>query len=191
MRKKITKKIILDISVEIIAEEGYDALTLSRLAKSLGIKTPSLYNHISNLNQLRQEIAIKAFSHLHETLTDAVIGRSGEAALKEIFHSYVSFMRSHPGLYAAITRVPDPADEHIKEIADNSIDVIFRILEPYQLNKKDEVHMVRGLRAMAHGFVFIDMQGGFNMDVDIKQSMNESIETFLIGLKEVSLNNKN
>ncbi len=44
----MTKQDILDNAVTIIAEDGFEALTLQRLAESLQIKKPSLYYHFES-----------------------------------------------------------------------------------------------------------------------------------------------
>lgn len=40
-----TSKKILDVSLELFSKRGYDAVTVEDIAKVVGIKAPSLYNH--------------------------------------------------------------------------------------------------------------------------------------------------
>ncbi|UZW64906.1 TetR family transcriptional regulator [Priestia flexa] len=61
-RAGINLSTILQASLSLIAEEGHDNLTLGKLAKALNIKTPSLYNHIANLADLRQHLAIYSYT---------------------------------------------------------------------------------------------------------------------------------
>ncbi len=39
-------------------EQGLDGVTLAALALRLGIRTPSLYNHVAGLEGLRRELAL-------------------------------------------------------------------------------------------------------------------------------------
>ena len=45
MKQEDTKQIILDKALELFSEQGYDAVSVGQIAKAVGIKAPSLYNH--------------------------------------------------------------------------------------------------------------------------------------------------
>ena len=42
-----TKQRILEKSLELFSTKGYDAVSVGEIAKAVGIKAPSLYNHLS------------------------------------------------------------------------------------------------------------------------------------------------
>ncbi|MCI9652413.1 MAG: helix-turn-helix transcriptional regulator, partial [Lachnospiraceae bacterium] len=43
-------------AAELIAEKGFDRFSLRELSDRLGVKTASLYNHISSLSELTSNI---------------------------------------------------------------------------------------------------------------------------------------
>lgn len=45
MKQEDTKKKILDKALELFSTQGYDAVSVGQIAKAVGIKAPSLYNH--------------------------------------------------------------------------------------------------------------------------------------------------
>ncbi len=45
MKQEDTKKKILEKALELFAANGYDSVSVGEIAKSVGIKAPSLYNH--------------------------------------------------------------------------------------------------------------------------------------------------
>lgn len=45
MKQEDTKQKILDKALELFSEQGYDAVSVGQIAKAVGIKAPSLYNH--------------------------------------------------------------------------------------------------------------------------------------------------
>jgi TetR/AcrR family tetracycline transcriptional repressor len=51
-RPQITSERIVEAGLETLAADGFDALSMRRLAERLGIKAASLYNHVSDKNQL-------------------------------------------------------------------------------------------------------------------------------------------
>lgn len=48
MKQEDTKKKILDKALELFSTQGYDAVSVGQIAKAVGIKAPSLYNHFSS-----------------------------------------------------------------------------------------------------------------------------------------------
>lgn len=52
-----TKQRILEKSLELFSAKGYDAVSVGEIAKAVGIKAPSLYNHFPS----KQAIASRRF----------------------------------------------------------------------------------------------------------------------------------
>ena len=55
---------IVEAAAELIAEKGFDRFSLRELADRLGVKTASLYNHISSLSELTSNIGQLAFERM-------------------------------------------------------------------------------------------------------------------------------
>jgi AcrR family transcriptional regulator len=49
---------VLNAAIQLLDQEGREALSLGRLAQRLGIQTPSLYNHIDGLPGLYRALAV-------------------------------------------------------------------------------------------------------------------------------------
>lgn len=45
MKQEDTKQRILDKALELFSTQGYDSVSVGEIAKAVGIKAPSLYNH--------------------------------------------------------------------------------------------------------------------------------------------------
>ena len=45
MKQKDTRQKILDKALELFSARGYDPVSVGEIAKAVGIKAPSLYNH--------------------------------------------------------------------------------------------------------------------------------------------------
>ena len=56
---------VVEAAVKLIDEEGIEQLSLGRLAERLGIRTPSLYNHVAGLSGLKHDLALYC---LHDLL---------------------------------------------------------------------------------------------------------------------------
>ena len=158
-RAKINLEIILQKATEIIDERGLDYLSFSLLAKELEIRPPSLYNHVDSLNDLKQLLAIQGLKGLYEYMLHAGIGKSGDAAIHSISRAYVEFVRKHPGLYMAATRIPHSLNEEFAHHQHEILQLVLRILAIYELSEDMAIHIVRGLRSILHGFTSLEQIG--------------------------------
>src|ERR1700694_3258177 len=122
-RPGINKTVVLQAAIELADEMGLGQITLALLAQKLNIKTPSLYNHVEGMPGIRKELAYWVLSHMKEQLADAAIGVSGEDALMSMGLAYLAFARKHPGLYEAITWVPDHNDTVARQLAEDILNV--------------------------------------------------------------------
>jgi len=51
-RPQVTRQRIVQAALEVLEEDGFDGLTMRRLAERLGIRAASLYNHVSDKDEL-------------------------------------------------------------------------------------------------------------------------------------------
>lgn len=188
-KKKFNTNEILEIAVEFINTEGFEALTLLELAKKLNIKSPSLYNHFDGLNGLRQCLAVYGIEKLYNSLVSSVVGKSGDEALRALSTSYLSFVRENFGLYGAITFVSDGQDNDFKKAGDKVVDLIMKILTAYDLTINEQIHIVRGLRSLLHGFATLEKADGFRMELNKDESFNIIIDIFIKGIHSIKAGN--
>jgi len=181
-RIRITPEIVIAAAADIADLNGWDNITLANVAGQLGIKTPSLYNHVEGLPDLRQKLALHAIRMLQAKLSDAAIGHSGKLALIEIGKAYIDFVRLHPGLYEAMNRATEPKSSEFEQASDQILSLFFRLMQPFGLPQQEAVHAIRGLRSMVHGFTSILSMGGFQLSEDVMESLTKAITYYIDGL---------
>src|ERR1700761_9283679 len=92
---------VVAAGAELADEVGFPQLTMGLLAQRLGIRTPSLYKHVTDLADLRHRIAVLAANEVAEEIRDALQGKAGRDALAGLFQAYRGYVTAHPGRYAA------------------------------------------------------------------------------------------
>jgi AcrR family transcriptional regulator len=181
-RAGLSEAVILDAAADVADQEGLEAVSLARLSERLHVQAPSLYNHVSGLDGVRRGLAALGAEQLAGKLTRAAVGKSGERAVYAIADAYREFAKSRPGLYAAILRAPQATEARYHAAADVILDVTGASLEPLGLRGDALVDAIRGLRSLVHGFVSLEVSGGFGMPQDVDRSLRRVLGTYLRGL---------
>lgn len=102
---RVTKAEVIKTASDMADRNGLHNVSLKAIAENLGIRTPSLYNHIGSLDELLREIAHSGMRTMNEKMIRAVIGKTGDSALKLVAVEYLNYMIEHPGVYGKETIV--------------------------------------------------------------------------------------
>jgi len=183
-RARLTPASVTEAAADLVDEIGFDQLSMGLLAERLGIKTPSLYKHVTSQADLAHRIAVLAMTELGDALRDATQGRAGSDALTAGAQAMRSYVREHPGRYAAgnAARVSGP-DDPLTPVADRVLASWAAMLRGYRLDPGQEIHAMRMFRSMLHGFTTVEAAGGFQFDADVDESFTWMINFIDHGLR--------
>jgi AcrR family transcriptional regulator len=173
---------VVEAAAKLVDEEGIEQLSLGRLAERLGVRTPSLYNHVAGLPGLKHDLALFCSRELLDRLLRATIGKSRAEAIFALANAYRAYARETPGRYALTLPAPDPGDQVLQAVAQQLVDVGRAVLVPYRLSEEEAIHAIRSLRSIVHGFISLEMAGGFKMPVDLDASFHWLINLYVAGL---------
>ena len=182
-RPGLDEAAILRAASDLVDAEGLDALALARLAERLGVRAPSLYNHVTSLEGVRRGLALLGTRELTACLARAAVGRAGEDGIIALAEAYRRFAKERPGLYAATLRAPEPDDDALREAGVELLGVVRAVLAPYGLRGETETHHLRAFRSLAHGFVSLELAGGFGFPVAVDESFRHLVRLFITGLR--------
>jgi AcrR family transcriptional regulator len=154
------------------------------LAERLGVKTPSLYKHVDNMADLVHRIGVLAMVELGDAVRDATQGRAGGEALTAAAQAMRTFVKKHPGRYAAgnAAELSGP-DDPLGPAAARLLGSLSAVLRGYQLDESEEIHALRMLRSMLHGFATLEVEDGFRYDTDVDESFTWMINFIDHGLR--------
>lgn len=181
-RAGLDKRTLVITAAEIADNEGIEGVTLAALATKLGVRSPSLYNHINGLQDLRTLLAIYGLELLYAVMSAAAEGVNGDTAVEAMGRAYVDFARSRPGLYDTTLRAPEQANTELEAVGDQILQLIINVMKDYELGTEGELHAVRGLRSILHGFASLEQKGGFGMPLDSNESLSRLISAFITGI---------
>ena len=97
---------IVDAAREIAEADGWPAVTVRRLADTIGFSQPVLYGHFPDgRDGIIRAVALAGFARLAELLT-AAGDRTAADDLSGICAAYLDFARSQPATYEAMFSMP-------------------------------------------------------------------------------------
>jgi AcrR family transcriptional regulator len=182
-RVKLDRQVIVTTAAEIADLNGLDHVTLTAVSERLGVRKPSLYNHINGLPELKGHLAIWGTDQLRAKISEAAIGKAKQDAILAIADAYRLFAHQRPGLYKAIVSSPDRDNLELKIAIEKMMAVISQILEPYNLIDSNKTHAIRGLRSLMHGFASLEEAGWFAAPIDREESHRRLINAFIRGIE--------
>jgi AcrR family transcriptional regulator len=184
LRAGLDRAAVLQAAADLADREGWERLSLASLAGHLGIRAPSLYNHVAGLEGLRRDLARLGYRQLSARLARATIGKARDVAVIALADAYRAFAHEHPGLYAAAALAPDPNDPEAQAVAGEVVEIVLAVLAAYGLSGGEAIHTTRALRSALHGFVTLEAGGGFGMPLDLDESFRRLVRLFLLGLQQ-------
>jgi AcrR family transcriptional regulator len=187
-RAGLSRDAVVRIALDLVdagGTTGFADLTLAKVAARAGVATPSLYKHVGSLADLRREVAIASVRELNRSSAAATVGRAGPEALRAMAHAWRAYAREHPGRYAAVQVAPNPDDpaaaEHA-EVAAESVRLAAAVLRGFDLPDDAMVDAVRAVRAAVHGFVGLELGGGFRLPQDLDRSFDVLLDMLVAGI---------
>ncbi|WP_340380871.1 WHG domain-containing protein [Streptomyces sp. SS7] len=161
VRVGLTTERLVRAGAELADEVGFDEVTVSALARRFDVKVASLYSHVRNSQDLRTRIALLALEELADRASEALAGRAGKDALSALGNVYRDYAHEHPGRYAAAQLRLD-AQTAAASAGVRHAQMTRAILRGYDLAEPDRTHAVRLLGSVFHGYVSLELGGGFS-----------------------------
>jgi len=96
------KESLIQTALEMVDNEGLDAITLRELSSRLGTSRSAIYRHFEGKDALMKQVILAGFDRL-DTVIEPVFSGANTTPLLERFHAmgiaYVTFATQNPNLY--------------------------------------------------------------------------------------------
>ena len=180
---------VTEAGAAVADELGVTQLGMGLVAERLGVKTPSLYKHVSSHADLVHRIGVLALDELGDIVGTAVQGRAGRDALAAAAQALRAYVKEHPGRYAAADDArPTGPDDPFIAASRRALSPLMAVLGGYHLPPAQEIHALRMLRSMLHGYITLEVSDGFRSDTDVDDSFAWMIDFVDRGLRTTTSN---
>lgn len=168
-----------------VEEGGPDALNVNRVAQRLGIRTPSLYNHVEGADDLRQAVLVEI---LERSATDIIIDADENTDPENFIFVYARAVRRYangsPNFYQFLTlSVIDWRDTRFSPHWAAGANRLGVAVAGLGTPEAIRTHAVRGILSAIHGFARQETRGAWGEATDLDESFDWVIRTLVDALK--------
>ncbi|MGJ9413688.1 TetR/AcrR family transcriptional regulator [Aeromicrobium sp. CF4.19] len=160
-RAGLTTGKVARAGADLADEVGFERVTISALARRLGVQVASLYSHVRGSEDLRTQIALIALEELADQGDEALAGRSGRTALSALGEVHRRYATEHPGRYDA-ARHPLESAVAASSAGPRHSRMLRSALRGYELPEPEQTHAVRMVGSLLHGYITLERSGGFD-----------------------------
>jgi hypothetical protein len=93
----------------------------------------------------------------------ASTGQARQDAIGALASAYRAYALTHPGRYGYVIRAPTPGDAIWEAAAAEILSILDDVFTGYGITGADAVDAARFVRSVLHGFVSLELGGGFGL----------------------------
>ena len=182
-RRGLDRKTVIERAARLANETGFSALSIKTLADALDVKSPSLYNHIGSLDELKRQLMLYGWRQISEQMIESVAGVSGYDAIREICYAFYGYATENPGVFDAMFWYNKFEDEETKAVTDPLFSILYRITLSLGISRERCNHLIRTLRGFLEGFALLVNNRAFGNPISIRESFELSVHVLIEGMK--------
>ena len=170
VRKMVNRQSICDAAKQIVAIRGVDALSMRTLASALGIKAPSLYDHVKNRDEV---VALVQGAGL----LDFGLGFEGAGAnTRDKILFYRQWALANPNLYPVVFQQRLHRELLPKGLEEKVLGLVIVAAGGSHVQ-------ARAMWAQLHGLVDLELQSRLPADADMDAIWNEVVKSIALQQK--------
>ena len=109
--KSETRDKILDAARELFVTEGYEGVSMRRVAEKIEYSPTAIYVHFADKNELFHELCQQDYARLAEVFQSSAMPLDPVERLKQIGRTYIEFGMHYPNHYKFMFMTPHPPVE--------------------------------------------------------------------------------
>jgi AcrR family transcriptional regulator len=196
-QKQEIKKMVLDASMKLFVEEGFEHVTIRKIADLIEYSPTTVYLHFKDKDEIFYQLHELGFQKLGEKNSNLAGIENPLMRLHKMGENYIEFGLANPEFYdiMLIQRAPMKVLEQMKncdwthgEAAFNGLKQVIEECMAKGFIKKGDIDAVAvSIWGMVHGMVSLAIRDRFDklgVNVDIKGVMYQSLNWFLSSIDQ-------
>jgi AcrR family transcriptional regulator len=154
--KEEVRKKILDAARELFATEGYDRVTIRRIAEAIEYSPTTIYHHFEDKDDLVRALCYADFGRLLEAMQLVPTPADPVEAIRQLGRAYVAFALRNPNQYRFMFMTPVVKEDMDAESPGSLafghlLDAVKRAAQTGRLRPIDPLHAAQILWMSVHG----------------------------------------
>jgi AcrR family transcriptional regulator len=160
--KENLRKRILNEARKIVVSEGFDALTIRRVADAVEYAPGTLYLYFENRDAIARELCLGVYQAMHDALAPVAKIRTPQKRLRAFIQGYLAFALGDPEMYRlALMSDPKFSDVLLRDGPIEGADgpgqqtfaLLVRTVAELQQNESQAFVLAEAIWAAVHGIV--------------------------------------
>jgi AcrR family transcriptional regulator len=150
----------------ILEAEGFEGLTMQRVAAAVGVRAPSLYKRVDGRGELVRLIILDVSRDLSDALAKSATTGDPHRDLVAIATAFRAFAHAHPEAYGLLfRRLPDAWRADL-DLAAPGFAALFATVEAVA-GREHRLEAARTVVSWANGFLSMELAGAFRLGGDV------------------------
>lgn len=169
---RLTREVILDRAIDIVDEEGLDAVAIRRLARDLGVTPMALYWHFEDKEHLLDGLADRLLSQIDLSVDDTA---AWPQQLGAVLTSLCTAAREHPAAAVLVGTRGNASDAAL-----TATEVVLDILRRAGFAPTEATHIMR--QAVRTTTALVAAEPGLTPTLDVDPQVQAASQDFLSSL---------
>lgn len=184
------KAALVNAALEILREEGPEALTLRAVSRRVGVSQAAPYRHFADRRELVAAVAEHGFRRLGDAMLAGMQSAEGRSGLRQVARAYVAFGLANPAEYRVMFGPEVAITDDLPALRETGRSVLGFVAEGMSqlqraglVGEGDPWLMAVTTWATLHGLVMLTLDGqtsGIAPDVDAL--VEEATRVMMFGL---------
>lgn len=188
-QKENVRSQILEMAWQIVKDEGWQALSIRKIADGIEYSVPVIYDHFANKEAILFELSLHGFDLLKEQLDKNMALQPAEARLRAHVESYWHFAFRNKEYYQLMYGLGMPCcgagkmNAQVNIFRDRVLEAIEQVMEQRGSDTSQLCFKSYALWSIIHGLISIMQMRVSDIDDTLnKQVLTDSVEAFINNL---------
>jgi AcrR family transcriptional regulator len=189
-QKEEVRSSILRAAWDVVTTEGWQSLSIRKIAESIEYSVPVIYDHFANKEAILLELTKQGFTVLNNELIKAQKrSEDPEKQIEAMAYSYWEFAFDHKAYYQVMYGLGIPSCETVNQIVElGEFSNLLKqpIKDLIAISKNKDTNLILKLHtfwSMLHGLVSINMMGKEDKEEMNRMVLRDFICGFISGIK--------
>lgn len=180
----LTRDKVIRTAAKLANERGLSAVTITTLAEYLGIKKPSLYNHVKSQEDIYYGVMVYGWTEGAQAIVDEIKEDAPYEALKAYARKFYDYAINNKGIFEAMLWYNKYDNDELMQATEKIYRFFFQQTDKIGIARETANHLLRTYRSFLEGFILLVNHNSFGNPISIEESFEISLDVLVKGMEQ-------